>query len=188
MTAPAKFLLHGGRVLDECVENRTYFRRIVDSLFCPRVLVVLFAKHPDRVEAAEQALLARFSQATDSVLDLQFASEDSLYSQMEWADVLYFHGGQSLRLVDRMRPHLDHLRTCCGGRVIAGESAGVNMLHQWFVSHSEGGLREGLGILPGAVICHHDGLGDASMPSGAPQLRLPELYFTEFSKVVPVPA
>ncbi|PCI21323.1 hypothetical protein COB64_00370 [Candidatus Wolfebacteria bacterium] len=43
------------------------------------------------------------------------------------------------------------------GKIIAGESAGAYVLSTCFYSKTEGGIFEGLGLVPVKTICHYVG-------------------------------
>lgn len=83
-----------------------------------------------------------------------YAKSDTLLEQIDTADVIYFHGGDTKLLLTRL-PDTDTLRQHFGGKVVIGSSAGANMLSRHFWSSTRGVYGEGKGLLDLSVMVHY---------------------------------
>ena len=180
-----KFILHGGFTPGKQDEdNREFYSEILkDSPEKPKILLVCFAKDEERVIPATTKVMAEFNKNKgQNELFFEVASEGSFVKQVESADIVYLHGGISLKLLDVLKryPHLGELFK---GKIIAGESAGANVLGQVFYSPSSDSVSEGLGLLPVKVIPHYSEQYKEKLDNIKPELEtlaLPEYQFKVF--------
>src|SRR3989344_1167233 len=99
-------------------------------------------------------------------ITFEVASEQSFVEQIKSADVVYFHGGTTLKLLEALKK-FPNLKDILNGKIVAGESAGANVFGEFFYSPSTDKVDEGLGFFPLKIIPHYseqykgklDGLG-----------------------------
>ncbi|MEK7619432.1 MAG: hypothetical protein AAB416_04350 [Patescibacteria group bacterium] len=98
------------------------------------------------------------------------AREEVFIEQMQWADIIYFHGGRSEKLLQVLKKYPDfahHFR----GKIIGADSAGANALSSVFFSKTIG-IGEGFGIIPTKIICHFKNEQRAILDQVRPELPL----------------
>jgi peptidase E len=183
-----KYILHGGGSFssDKIEENREFFSEILkDVPEEANVLLVPFAKDTDRIPEAITKIIENFNKAkTQESILFEIANEEDFPLQVRSADIVYFHGGISTRLLKTLKNFPD-LIDLLEGKIIAGESAGANVWGTVFFSPNANAVLDGFGVLPIKIIPHYseekkgklDGVGE-----GLEEVFLPEYGHKVFYK------
>lgn len=87
-------------------------------------------------------------------LEFRIATTESFLEDCKWADVIYLHGGRTIKLMERLN-HYKNLGQIFIGKTIAADSAGVNVLAQFSYGKNSKEIKEGLRILPFKVVVHY---------------------------------
>ena len=87
-------------------------------------------------------------------LEFRVASEDNFIEGCTWANIIYLHGGRTERLMEKLRRYKD-IKETFYDKIIAGDSAGVNVLAQFSYGKNSKEVKEGLKILPFKVVVHY---------------------------------
>ncbi len=157
MNKDITFILHGGFNTEEKGrDNSDFYSTILkaDSQG-KRLLLVPFAKDSDRIPRAIEKVTTEFNSVKgDREIFIETANEDHFVDQVKNADIIYFHGGVSLKLLGALKKYPE-LHKYLQGKVVAGESAGANVWCKYFYSPHADGVFEGLGILPFKIIPHY---------------------------------
>ena len=150
-----KYVLHGGFTPGAKQENDPFFQEILkDAPSSVKILLVYFAKEANRVEDNKNEDIKQFNKNKgDRTLFFEVATEESFIEQVRNADVVYLHGGATLKLLDTLKQFSD-LASLFTGKTIAGDSAGANVLCAEFYS-LKNGPGEGFGLLLFKIICHY---------------------------------
>ncbi len=183
----AKFILHGGFNPGQTNENNADFYKEIlkDAPEGAIVLLVPFAKDADRIAPATQKVTSEFnSNKWQKDIKVKVANEEDFIEQLKSADIAYFHGGASLKLLEALKKYPD-LEEALVGKTVAGESAGANVWSKYFYSPKADVVSEGLGILPIKMMPHYkkeyegklDGIGQ-----DLEGLFLPEYEYKVFYK------
>lgn len=150
-----KIILHGGFKPGESQEDDAFFGEILKT--APqnaKVLLVYFAKEEDRIQKNYKEDVEQFTKNQgDKHVALEIARKDDFIQQVLGSDVIYLHGGRTEKLLNALKEFPDFAKSV-QGKIIAGDSAGANVLGAVFYSGSMG-IGEGLGILPVKMICHY---------------------------------
>ncbi|MDO8496086.1 MAG: Type 1 glutamine amidotransferase-like domain-containing protein [bacterium] len=179
-----KFILHGGFTPGQKQENDNFFKEILRS--APekvKVLLVYFAKEIDRIPTNKDEDIEQFNKNKGQKnLLFEVANEESFLKQVYWADIVYLHGGTSLKLLDTLK-QFQNLKQLFEGKIIAGDSAGANILSAVFYSMVADDVFKGFGLIPIKIICHYsekykDKLGKDT--SSLETLFLPEYHYKTF--------
>lgn len=152
-----KFILHGGFNVSRPDEDMAdfYVEILKDAPENARILLVPFAKELDRVVSTTTRVSAEFEKIKGQKdIFIEIANEESFLKQIESADVVYFQGGVSVKLLDALKQYPD-LGGLLSGKIVAGESAGANVLCTYFYSPHADDVFEGLKILPIKIIPHY---------------------------------
>jgi len=180
-----KFIIHGGFAGHVNDQNDAFFKEILqDTSDNPKVLLVYFAKELDRIPVNKEEDLVQFGRNKGSKsISLQVADEGSFVEQVKDADVIYLHGGNTLKLIETLKK-FPRLRELVDGKVVAGESAGAYALSTLFYSKRASGdqASEGLGFVPVQTICHYSGENAEKLPEN-PKLEtllLPDYQYRVF--------
>ncbi len=152
-----KYILHGGMAHHTNLENDAFFQEILkDTPTNPKILLVYFAKELDRIPINKAEDIAQFQKNKGNKhLSFKVAEEQSFPKQVQRSDIVYLHGGATLKLLETLKK-FPNLKELFQGKTIAGESAGAYALSLYCYSQSANGVIQGLGIIPIKIICHYE--------------------------------
>lgn len=151
-----KYILHGGFTNHINAENDKFFKEILkDSPDNPKVLLVYFAKEKEKdIFDSKAKTIAQFEKNKENKkFSFEVADEKQFEQQIKKADIIYLHGGNTLKLLNPLKKFLN-LEKLFNGKTIAGESAGAYVLSAYFYNEKENRVSEGLGFVPVKTICH----------------------------------
>lgn len=155
MSKQTTFILHGGFTPGEALVNDALFSEILrHAPQKAKVLLVYFAKEADRVIKNLNEDLVQFDHNRNGKdISFEVAEIEKFEEQVKRADVVYFHGGKTDPILKALKP-FTNLAEILKGKVVAGDSAGANVLCAAFYSMSIG-PGEGYGVVLVKVICHY---------------------------------
>jgi peptidase E len=180
-----KFILHGGFNSENTNEdNHAFYEEILkDVPSGSKILLVPFAKDADRIPQAIEKVSKEFQDIRGlKDISIAVATEEDFINQVKASDVIYFHGGVSLKLLEALKQYPE-LKSALQGKVVAGESAGANVWCKYFYSPSVDDIFEGLGLLPYKLIPHYKEEYANKLDGTDPTLevlQLPEYQFRVF--------
>lgn len=175
-----KYILHGGSAQTINTENDPFYAEILkDTPDTLKVLFVYFGNDPERNEERQKGNIEQFNRVKeDKKVEYKIAKEDKFIDQIKESDIIYIRGGSTPVLMEVLSK-FKNLSDAFKGKVVSGESAGMNSLAKYCFSKSGGGLANGLGILEVKTISHFDGVkGISEMEKVAPELE--KVYLHEF--------
>lgn len=152
-----KFILHGGFSFGKTDEdNGAFYSEILkDVLDGVKILQVMFAKDDDRIASAIVKINKEFENVKGTkAISITVATKEDFINQIKDSDVIYFHGGVSLKLLEALKQYPE-LESALKGKIVAGESAGANVWCKYFYSRKSDRVSEGLGFLPIKLIPHY---------------------------------
>jgi peptidase E len=182
-----KFILHGGFTKGKTEENNGgfYTEILKDAPEKAKILLVCFAKDDERIPIATERVKTEFNKSKwQKEITFEVASEQSFVEQIKSADVIYFHGGTTLKLLEALKK-FQSLKDLLSGKIIAGESAGANVFGEFFYSPSADKVDKGLGLLPLKIIPHYSENYKGKLDSVGAELELlslPEYEYKIFEK------
>lgn len=176
-----KFILHGGFPQGAKQENDAFFQEVLKT--APqesKILLVYFAKESDRIEKNREEDIEQFNKNKgDKILTFDVATEAQFEEQIQNADVIYLHGGHTGKLLETLKK-FPSFKTLISGKIVAGDSAGTNVLCSVFYSLRMAVVGEGLGIIPIKVLSHYGEINKDKFDGIRPDLEtlhLPEYQF-----------
>lgn len=152
-----KFILHGGFTPHVKQENDAFFSEMLkDAPDKSKILLVYFAaEDEDRVAVYREDDIEQFNKNRgEKVLSFETANEESFVAQIKKADVVYLHGGKTVKILDTLKK-FPNLKETFSGKIIGADSAGANALCVIYYSVHSMGISDGLGVLPFKIICHY---------------------------------
>ena len=152
-----KYIIHGGFTRYENELNNLFYKEFVKDIpDSGTILVIFFASgNEDRKEAFEDQK-RKFTEASNGKsFNCVYATEEHFIEQLAQADALFINGGDTTVLLRTLR-QFENIQSYFTQPTIAGSSAGAYALAKWGTAHTEEHIREGLGLLPLRVICHHE--------------------------------
>lgn len=182
-----KYILHGGAAQIINTENDPFYAEILkDTPDKLKILLVYFANDPERNEERKRGNMEQFNRVRGSKkLEFEIANENIFFDQIKKSDIIYIRGGSTPVIIEALSK-FDNLEEQFEGKVVSGESAGMNVLAKYSFSKSGGGITKGLGILEVKTISHFDGVkGVGEMEKVGTELEkvyLPEFEFKIFYK------
>lgn len=179
-----KFVLHGGfdREIPVQEDDEFFKEMLADTPEDVKLLLVYFAEQDEKVPARIEQDKAQFNKIKGSKnVHFKVASEETFLQDCAWADVIYLHGGRTGRLMEALKKY-QNLGHVFSGKIIASDSAGVNVLGQLFYSKNSKEIGEGLRILPFKVVVHY--IDGAPNPLADVEPDLETLQLREYETVV----
>jgi peptidase E len=155
-TRMTTYVLHGGFPQGEAQRDNAFFQEVLrEAPSQSHVLLVYFAKEDDRIAKNLEEDTAEFQRNKPTGVELSFetAEEATFIEQVQRADVVYLHGGHTGKLLETIT-QFSNLKELFEDKIIAGDSAGVNVLCSYFYSLKIG-AGQGLSIIPIKVLCHY---------------------------------
>jgi peptidase E len=154
-----KYILHGGETKVNNESNKDFFFECTNlPQTIVKVVCIYFAKSSGSVEEAFELAKKKFTEAAalDKKLTFVLADEnlEILREQIQSADVVYIHGGDTDRLKEKL-VGLSDFAQLIAGKTVAGSSAGAYILARYYYSNSKHIISEGFGILPIKVFAHY---------------------------------
>jgi len=152
-----KYILHGGFTAGIKQQDDDFFQEMMkDTPDEIKMLLVYFAASAEKVQLrTEQDTEELNKNKGNKKLDLRIASPETFVEDCAWADVIYLHGGKTVRLMEALRKY-PNIANMLSGKIIAADSAGVNVLGQLFYSKNSKEIGEELNVLPYKTIAHHE--------------------------------
>lgn len=183
-----KYILHGGFRKGEIHEDNSHFYAEIlkDAPQYAKILLVCFAKDDDRIPLATTKVMDELNKNKwQKSLDFEIANDSTFIEQISSADIIYFHGGTTAKLLAVLKKFSD-LKRLFEGKIIAGESAGANVLAAFCYSPNADQVITCLGILPIKIIPHYCEAYKGKLDDvghGLETVLLPEYKF----KIVEIP-
>jgi peptidase E len=140
-----KFVLHGGFNKEKGFIKGDFFREMLKGApVNAKVLLVYFAEgdemRPLRIEQGKNQF-EKNKGLKD--IEIKIALSDSFIEECKWADVIFFSGGQTMRLMEALKVY-SGLTDVLKDKIIGGDSAGANALGELFFSKNAQEIGEGL--------------------------------------------
>ncbi len=152
-----KFILHGGFSQGVKQQDDAFFKEVLeDTPDVTKILLVYFAESPDKVQLRTGQDMEEFD-ANKGSRELKFkvASETTFEQDCAWADVIYLHGGKTVKLMESLSKY-SNISQILSGKIVAADSAGAHVLGELFYSKNSKVVGNGLGILPLKISAHYE--------------------------------
>lgn len=161
-------ILHGGRIKTSVDGGKAYFAEIVKNLGkTPRLLLCFFAQPREEWESRYEELQNRISSLLDCQPAYSMATPAEYYRQAGQSDALLMSGGDATLLhtwADRTSGFIESLRSL---PVIAGSSAGADLLVEKFWACDWRTVQKGLGIVKTNLMVHYGSQYGSLDPRGS---------------------
>ncbi len=153
----AKYILHGGGAQRESQNNDSFYAELVkDVPIAGTLLLVYFASRTDDYSEKLAYDFQKFEAISNGKkFKIEVATIDTFIDQITKANVIYFRGGSTDKLIHTLKQFSGLKQTFKNSnKTIAGSSAGAYALSTWYASHYEDSAVVGLGIVPVRVVTH----------------------------------
>lgn len=150
------FVLHGGFAAGIKQQSNAFFQEMLKG--APenvKVLLVYFAEADEKVSLRTQQDTEELNANRGSKqLEIKVATADMFEKDCTWADVIYLHGGKTIKLVESLSKY-PNIRDLFSGKIVSGDSAGAHALGKLYYSRNSKIIRDGLGIVPLKIMAHY---------------------------------
>jgi hypothetical protein len=120
-----------------------------------------------------------FEQNFGPRIGYDYASKDRFLSQIDTADVVYLHGGNTAMMLDAL-PDASQLKAHFEGKIVVGSSAGANVLSTNFWSSTKARPLRGLGLVKLNIMVHYGKLTHEKLARTSEDWRREEAEFAKF--------
>lgn len=178
-----KYILHGGFNKEKGFIKDEFFREMLrDTGKDVKVLLVYFAESEEMQPIRIEQGVEQFERNKDlKNLDIRVASENSFVEDCAWADVIYFSGGRTVRLMEILKKY-PNLKELLQNKTVGGDSAGANMLGHYFYSKRSKEIGEGFKIIPYKILVHYEDGTPNPLADSEPDMET--LFIREYETVV----
>jgi peptidase E len=151
-----KYILHGGFNGQQTSDNKLFYQEMVKGFDKPNVLLVYFSREESEYDYLSKRDAKNFAWAEpDKTCNLIVATKENFVAQLAQSDVVFMCGGVTTKLLETMK-HLNvNLKDLFADKVIAGSSAGANLISEWHYGNVQKAVMKGLGLLPITVFVHY---------------------------------
>lgn len=179
-----KYILHGGNAQHVNAENDKFFAEILkDTKNRVQILLVELGHRDESTNLHFQTDKSQFMRVGENKeLLFELATPINFIEQIKKSDIIYFGGGTTIRLMDKLKKY-KNLDSLLSGKIVAGESTGANSLSAYCYSKSGGGVIQCLGIVPVKTIPHYEEGMESHFKDIYPEIEslfLPEYKFKVF--------
>lgn len=152
-----KFILHGGNTSKINIDNDNFFKEFGSELKNGRkILLNYFARDEHEWEKLAKEDENRISGLNkNNKIKFEIAKEDIFEKQIKSADVIYFRGGDTYKLLGKLKK-IKKIESLFEGKTIIGSSAGACVLGKYFYDNDYNKFDNGLGIIDYKIFCHYD--------------------------------
>ncbi len=120
------------------------------------ILLVYFAEPEEKIQLRTNQDTEELDKNKGSkILHLKVASEADFEKDCSWAEVIYLHGGKTVKLMESLSKY-QNIDQIFSNKTIAGDSAGAHALGRLFYSKNSKVVGKGLGILPFKIMAHYE--------------------------------
>jgi len=154
MSKPTVFILAGGNDRTTSGYGKRLANKIAKHASRPRILSCFFSAPESEWAHKAKDWKEWFLTELTQPFTYDYAKPATFLEQMDAADVIYFHGGDT-ELLFKTLPDVATLKAHFSGKIVVGSSAGANMLSTHYWSSSRGVLGEGLSILDVNIMVHY---------------------------------
>lgn len=150
-----KYILHGGNTGEINKDNNNFFKEMTSNLKGKiKILLNYFARNESEYqELAKQDKKNLLELGKNKNLEFQIADIKNFEKQLRWMNVMYIRGGETIKLVKKLRK-IKNIERFFKGKIIAGSSAGAYAFSKYYYSNDTKKLGKGLGILDIKCYCH----------------------------------
>lgn len=151
-----KYILHGGRTRLKCESNDNFFREFFQIDKEPvKILLCYFSRDDEKLAALAEEDNLRLKRLSEGRhFETEVAIPNSFLGQLQKCDVLYIRGGDTEKLLNKLKPF--NLKNLLKEKIVVASSAGVYALSTYYYDYSVDQIFEGLGVIPVKVSCHFD--------------------------------
>ncbi len=153
-----KYILQGGfDPINQAKDIFGFYKEILKDVPDKKlkVLIVPFAKEIDRISVATERVKSEFNvNKKEKNIEFEIANEEIFEKQVKSADIIYLQGGKTLKIIEALKK-IPNLKELFKGKIVAGDSAGANVLGKYYFSPKDNIINEGLGVLPIKIVSHY---------------------------------
>lgn len=151
-----KYILHGGMLRPQTDQNKKYYHEIVKDIHAPKILLIYFPREEDMYEDLLNRDKQNFALSNPGkTFEFEIATIEKLADQIVNCNVVFITGGETNKLLERIKESKVDLKEASHGKVVAGSSAGAYLMSEWYYTNGGKEIRQGLGLVDAAVWAHY---------------------------------
>ncbi|MDQ5954731.1 MAG: hypothetical protein QG583_659 [Patescibacteria group bacterium] len=151
-----KYILHGGFDKNiSYIKDEFFQQSLKETPENVLIFLVFFAEFDEYLDIRIKQCKDQFENNKGSKnLEFKMATEENFLDGCAWADVIFLSGGRTVKLIEKIKK-FENLKQIFDNKIVAGDSAGANVLSQFFYSKKSKEIRKGLGVIPFKIIVHY---------------------------------
>lgn len=151
-----RYILHGGFDKNISYIKDEFFKQTLKYTGNNvKILLVFFAEFDEYLELRIKQCKDQFENNKGSKnLEFKMATEENFLEGCTWADVIFISGGKTTKIIEKLKK-FENLKQIFDNKIVAGDSAGANVLSQLFYSRKSKEITRGLGVIPFKCIVHY---------------------------------
>jgi peptidase E len=178
-----KYILHGGFDKNiSYIKDEFFQQTLKETQENVKIFLVFFAEFDEYLELRIKQCKDQFENNKGSKnLEFKMATEENFIEGCAWADVIFLSGGRTVKIIEKLEK-FENLKQVFDNKIVAGDSAGANVLSQLFYSRKSKEITKGLGIIPLKIIVHYT--EDMGNPLAEIEPSFETLFLHEYETVV----
>ncbi len=151
-----KYILHGGFDKNISYIKDEFFKQTLkDTRDNVKIFLVFFAEFDEYLDLRIKQCKDQFENNKGSKsLEFKMATEENFLDGCAWADIIFLSGGKTTKILEKLEK-FKNLKQIFDNKIVAGDSAGANVLSQLFYSRKSKEITKGLGVIPFKIIVHY---------------------------------
>jgi hypothetical protein len=151
-----KYILHGGVNGPQTFDNKLFYQEMIKGFDKPNVLLVYFSREINEYDYLLNRDTNNFKWAEPGkTCSFVVATEENFKEELAKADVVFMCGGVTTKLLGAMNRMNVDLKELFKGKVVAGSSAGANLISEWHYGNVQKRVMKGSCLLPITIFVHY---------------------------------
>ena len=170
-----KYILHGGKTSVSNLHNKKFYQKMFKAAKGKPILACYYSRPYKEWEYLLESDTERMKRSVgNETFEIIYASKNAkeFLEQIRQANAVYFRGGDTLRLMEKLKLVRLRLKKVFSGKTILGSSAGALFLAKYYYSHDQSTIQKGFDILPVKIMTHYLSSGRYSATSGKEKLQM----------------
>jgi peptidase E len=174
-----KLILHGGMTNIPNIHNKKFYQEMLRAAKGRPILACYYSRPYKEWKYLLKSDIERMKKSVGrKKFEIIVASKnvDKFLKQLSEAEAVYFRGGITLKLINKLEGAKRELKKEFSGKVVFGSSAGALFLAKYYYDQDHDKIFNGFNFLPVKIITHYLCSGQYAATSGEDKFKMLDEY------------
>lgn len=170
-----KFILHGGMTNIPNIHNKKFYQKMFKAAKEKPILACYYSRPQKEWAWMLKTDIQRMKKSVGKKkFEIIIASKNTkdFLKQLSEVEAVYFRGGETLKLMNKLKNVKGRLKKELKSKTVLGSSAGAIFLSKYFFDQDHNKVLKGFNFLPVKMITHYLCSGQYAATSGKDKLEL----------------